>query len=79
MRLCRAILAAVVSIIGPDEIMLATALLLVSAGFWTVWRPASYLVPGLVLLWIALPQRASFVLRQAPRLHDVPQQRKRTA
>ncbi len=67
MRASKAILAAITSVVGPDEIMLVTALLLVSAGFWTVWRPASYLVPGMVLLWIALPSRASFVLRsQAP-------------
>lgn len=49
--------------IGREEIYLLAALLLIAAGFWQLWRPGSFLLPGAVLLWIALPTRARFVER----------------
>lgn len=80
-RACRAVFAAIASVIGPDEVLLATALVLLSMGCWLVWQPAAFLVPGVVLLWIALPSRVSFVVRHQPtgRLQDMPPPRKRVA
>lgn len=49
--------------IGPDECALILGLLLVAIGAWLAWRPAGFLVPGAVILWIALPERASFIVR----------------
>lgn len=49
------------SYVGADEAMLAIALMLIAAGFWSWWRPGAYLVPGVVLLWIALPSRVPFI------------------
>lgn len=54
----------VATLVGPDEIVLAAALVLIAAGMWQLWRPGACLVPGCVLLWIGLPERAPFVSRQ---------------
>ena len=59
----RALVAAVVRHIGVNELGLAIALLLIARGLWLAWRPGAYLVPGLVLLWIALPSRVAFLVR----------------
>jgi len=48
---------------GPDEIAIVLALALVALGCWQCWRPGAALVPGLVLLWLFLPQRSSFFSR----------------
>jgi len=58
-----AIWKAVTSVIGPDEIQFWLGLILVAAGFWSFWRPGSYLVPGVVLVWSSLPSRAPLVAR----------------
>ena len=51
--------------IGRDEIVLVVALWLVGYGLWlTPWQPAAFIVPGVVLLWIALPPRKMFIQRQ---------------
>jgi hypothetical protein len=62
-RRSRAFAAAIATLIGPDEILLALALVLIAAGCWKVWRPAAFLVPGFVLLWIAMPSREAFIAR----------------
>lgn len=49
--------------IGRDEIYLASGLLLVAAGCWDTWRPGAFFVPGLALVWIAMPTRGAFVER----------------
>lgn len=61
--------AFVAALFGPkglerEELLLIAALALIARGFWLSWRPGAYLVPGLVILWIALPSRASFVARR---------------
>ena len=43
------------------ELLLSVSLLLIASGFWYWWRPGSFLVPGVVLLWIAIPSRAGFI------------------
>jgi len=48
-------------LVGLHEIALAMATGLISYGFWRSWSPGAFLVPGLVLLWIVLPQRVSFL------------------
>lgn len=47
---------------GADEILLAAGTLLVAIGFWFVWRPGAFLVPGALCIWLALPPRRRFVL-----------------
>ena len=55
--------------VGGRECVLVLSLCLIAKGLWDWWRPGAYLVPGVVLLWIALPIRPPFVLRQR---HDTP-------
>lgn len=59
----RRVVAAIATVIGPDEIQFWLGLLLVGGGLWFVWRPAAFVVPGLVLIWSALPSRAPFIAR----------------
>lgn len=47
--------------IGPDEVLLGLGTLLVSVGCAMVWRPAAFLVPGALMIWIAMPTRRRFV------------------
>lgn len=58
-----AALEAIARAIGPDELQLGAALGLIAFGCWYVWKPAAALVPGAVLLWIALPTRKTFIAR----------------
>ena len=46
-----------------DELLLALALALVTAGLWPWIGQGALVAPGVVLLWIALPQRAELVHR----------------
>lgn len=48
--------------VGADELLLALALLLVTIGLWSRVGAAALVAPGLVLLWIALPSRRSFLV-----------------
>ena len=61
----RKVCLVIVRLIGPDELCLLAGLGLVSWGFSWCWAPGSLLVPGAVLVWIALPQRTSFVRRES--------------
>jgi hypothetical protein len=53
---------AITSLVGANEIYIGAGLVLVSIGCWLVWRPAAFLVPGAVLLWMALPARLPFIV-----------------
>jgi hypothetical protein len=55
--------AAVTAAMGPDELLLTLALALVTVGLWPLVGLAALVAPGIVLLWIALPTRSSFVQR----------------
>ena len=48
-----------------EELLCAFALLLIAGGFWLMpsWRAAALLVPGAVILWLALPARTPFIER----------------
>lgn len=59
----RGALARARAAIGLDDLVLLLALLLLAVGFWQVWTPGAFIVPGLVLLWLVLPSRAPFVTR----------------
>ena len=59
-----AVAGAVRSNVG--ELLLTAALGFIAHGCWQVWRPGATLIPGLVLLWIALPQRRAFIERPKP-------------
>jgi len=50
--------------IDADVVLLILAVALIAAGCWSWWRPGAFVVPGLVLLWIALPTRTRFVHRE---------------
>lgn len=47
-----------------EELGVALGLVLIAIGFWDVWRPASFLTPGIVLLWLFTPQRKGFIEQQ---------------
>lgn len=47
--------------LGRDEIVILVALGLLAKGFWLAWPPGAYLIPGAILLWLAIPTRARFV------------------
>lgn len=47
--------------VDADVILLVIAVVLIAVGFWDWWRPGAWIVPGAVLLWIALPSRRRFV------------------
>jgi hypothetical protein len=51
------------SAVGMDELLLAVALVLLTAGAWPVLEWVALVIPGAVLLWVALPSRAPFVAR----------------
>lgn len=50
--------------VGRDELLLGLGLLLLTGGLWARVGPVALVAPGLVLLWIALPPRWAFVVRQ---------------
>lgn len=59
----RAIWQALTAIIGLDELLLIVALALITLALWP-WVGRGALLPaGLVLLWVVLPSRATFVSR----------------
>lgn len=49
--------------VGPDEVLLFLGLILATAGIWSRCGVVALTVPGLVLVWIALPTRRGFVER----------------
>lgn len=51
--------------LDADVILLVLALGLIAVGLWQCWRPGAFLVPGVVLLWIAVPARRPFVVRDS--------------
>jgi len=64
--------AAVTSVFGPDEIVLGAGLVLLTLGLWSRFAWLSLIVPGLTLLWIALPTRRRFI----EPVHPTPERRK---
>ena len=54
---------AIAAVVGADELLLACALALVTVGLWPIIGRSALVVPGTVLLWIALPSRAPLVVR----------------
>lgn len=52
------------AVIGIDECVLTLGLILLSAGLWPTFGRASLIAPGIVLVWMALPQRAPLVRRE---------------
>ena len=59
----RRVAAAVVAVIGVDELLIVVALTLVTVALWPRFGRQALLVPGLVVLWVALPSRAPFIAR----------------
>lgn len=48
-----------------DEALLYLAIGLLAYGGGMVWAPAAALVPGAILLWLALPKREGFIHRES--------------
>jgi len=61
--------------VGVDEVLLAVALGLTTAGIWPWLGFGALTVPGLVLLWMVLPERRPFVGRPGAEA-SVPKRRK---
>ena len=59
--------ARTVTDVGVEEVLLAVfvvSLILIGVAFWDLYRPASFGIPGLILLWVALPPRRPFFLQR---------------
>ena len=54
---------AIRKVIGINEVAIYTSLALISCGAWQVYKPAAFLVPGVIMLWMYLPQRVPFFSR----------------
>jgi hypothetical protein len=55
------------ALVGVDDVVLVLGLVLLTVGLWPVLERVALAVPGAVLVWLVLPQRVPFVLReQAP-------------
>lgn len=57
----------VASLVGRDELVLCIGLSLIAVGFWDWWRPGVALVPGALLVWIAMPVRQPFIYQSRRR------------
>lgn len=67
----RAVRAGVAREVGRDELFLAGGLGLLGYGLsLTPWLPAAFIVPGAVLVWMALPPRRPFVVTSAAKAAD---------
>lgn len=53
----RMVLAWLASMVGPKEVCLLSGLALLSWGCALIWSPAGFVVPGSILVWMALPPR----------------------
>lgn len=51
------------SLVGADEVALLIAMGLIVTALWPWVGQGALLVPGLVLLYLALPARTSFIAR----------------
>jgi len=61
--------AVMAALFGPnglerDELLIVVGLALLARGFWLAWPPAAYIVPGALILWMALPSRSAFIVRK---------------
>lgn len=61
MRPFRAIVGAVVSDVGRDEVLLCAGLVALTSGLWPLCGWSALIAPGAVFTWMALPARAPFV------------------
>lgn len=59
-----AVWQAITAVIGADELLVVAGLGLLTAGLWPIVQESALIAPGLVLLWIALPQRTPFLAGQ---------------
>ena len=66
--------AAIRRAFGLEDLVLLIALSLLAIGLWQAWKPGAFIVPGLILLWLSLPARTGFVVKeqqqQKPSRHD---------
>lgn len=54
---------AIRSSVDLADLLVLAGLVLIVAALWDVSRPAALGIPGVVLVWIALPPRPPFVMR----------------
>lgn len=64
------------NVVGIDEGVLVLGLILLACGFQRMpsWGAGSFLAPGLVLVWMSVPARSSF-LRREPTTAVTPRKR----
>lgn len=62
-RLLSSVCSAITSVIGIEEVAIYAALALIACGFWQTWKPGAVFVPGVVMLWMYIPQRKSLIER----------------
>ncbi len=51
--------------IGMGDALVLIGMALIAIGCWDAYRPASFIVPGLVLIFYALPTRPPFIERES--------------
>lgn len=51
------------TVVGSQELVLAGGLTLLTVGLWSLYGRAALIAPGVVLIWLALPQRSWLVSR----------------
>lgn len=61
----RGLWAVVTTVVSDrDEVVALLGLVLVTVALWPTFARGALLIPGLVCLWVALPQRAAFLKSQ---------------
>lgn len=58
---------AVTSVIAREELLVLAGLILLTHGLWPLLGQQALVAPGLVLLWIGVPQRVTFIARPPER------------
>lgn len=54
---------AIAAVVGVDELQLLVGLTFVTVALWPLLARLALVVPGGILVWLALPSRAPFVHR----------------
>lgn len=49
------------------DALVGLGLLLIAIGCWSIFPPASFVVPGSVLVWYGLPSRPAFIEKKGGR------------
>jgi len=53
--------------LDAGDVAVGLGVLWIAIGCWDWFRPASFIVPGIVLIWCGLPARPSFIEKKGGR------------